>query len=259
MAEINKIVKPIKVADKCKICGHHKVKAYGRVICFYCAKKASDAAKIEYDRKIATDLIKNNLYSKSLIDDKHVFDASFSNFRASDNSVEGRLLLQARRIAGEYLQHPKREFNTILLGQPGTGKTHVAMSMIKGVNDNLNPPQKTLFINITKLFDNLQRSFEDPNVLWTKDETIRILKSKNLIVIDDLGTESAMVSANREASQWYQSLLFRIFDSCKRVIVTTNLTQNSLNATYNSKIISRMMHGAKEHTIDFAGSTDKRG
>ncbi|MCW1065469.1 DNA replication protein, partial [Streptococcus anginosus] len=66
------------------------------------------------------------------------------------------------KIAGQYYQHPEIKFNTLLVGTAGTGKSHLAMPMLKAVNDH-SKAQKCLFINIAALFQKIRNSFNDPS------------------------------------------------------------------------------------------------
>lgn len=131
------------------------------------------------------------------------------------------------------------------------------MAMLKGVNDYANPPKKCLFINVNTLMDRILNSFNNPTEMWTKEYSIKLIGQADLVVLDDLGTESSLTDKG-QASEFVQKLLYRISNRQTELIITTNLSQQQFKRTYNSKIISRLFANTKNSIIDFSGITDKR-
>ena len=146
----------------------------------------------------------------------------------------------------------------MLHGTPGTGKTHLSMAILKAVNENSKPPQKCLFLNAETLFSKIKCSFNNPSSWWTVDNVLDLVKSVDLLVLDDLGTESSMRQQGDEASNFVQETLKEILDKQRRVIITTNLGSDQLNRVYNPKVVSRILRGSAGHVIDFNDVKDKR-
>lgn len=218
--------------------------------------------------------------SRSLPADQDEFEkASFANFMAEPGSAPAVAKDMARHIAGQYLhysgkwtaddqrkdsQHiagalkdPNDGFNCLLSGEPGSGKTHLATAMVRGVNEFAKPYQRCLFVSIIRLMAQVKTSWSDVNYWWTESNAERLLKSVDLLVLDDLGTESAMQNGT-EARQWVQEFLMRVLEAQHRVIFTTNLSVADLKKTYNPKLVSRVLAGAQGRTIDFSCIEDHR-
>lgn len=227
-------------------------------ICPKCEQEKIEQEKIAKIEKFKEDSIRAVLRRKSLVDDKDTFKCSFENYNTQNGTIEASIKQKARTIAGEYYLHPEKKFNSVLYGTPGTGKTHLSMSILKAVNENSKPPQKCLFLNAETLFSKIKCSFNNPSSWWTVDNVLDLVKSVDLLVLDDLGTESSMRQQGDEASNFVQETLKEILDKQRRVIITTNLGSDQLNRVYNPKVVSRILRGSAGHVIDFNDVKDKR-
>lgn len=232
----------------------------------FCPKCGAENIKKEkqsFDRKITKETITRYMYRYSLVDNPLEWNCSFDDFKAEKGSKEFEVKQKVRLLAGAYLKNndktgqKRKKFNTIFFGDSGAGKTHLAMSMLKGVNDYANPPKRCAFINVNTLTDHIFSSFTNPTEMWNKASSIKFIGNADLVVLDDLGTESAMTDKG-QASEFVQKLLYRISNRSTELIITTNLSQQQFKRTYNSKIISRLFANTKNSIIDFSGITDKR-
>ncbi|TGA94994.1 DnaA ATPase domain-containing protein [Lactobacillus johnsonii] len=262
-------MKQVKVAAALKIktypetCSIHKtchLMGFGdkEPICPKCEQEKIEREKVAKVEKFKENSVRAILRRKSLVDDKDTFKCSFESYSAKNETIEAQIKQKARSIAGEYYLHPEKKFNSVLYGTPGTGKTHLSMSILKAVNENANPAQKCLFINVETLFSKIKSSFENSSSWWTVDNVLELVKSVDLLVLDDLGTEAAMRSQGDEASNFVQETLKEILDKQRRVIITTNLDSDQLNRVYNPKVVSRILRGSAGHVIDFSQVKDKR-
>lgn len=289
MQTVSGIARGLGVHETDELCSIHGVPLMAiseHKACPICTGQAIKREKRDLILSQQKNSTQGMLYHDSLPADKEEFErAEFSNFKVESNTPPEQYLKLTRHIAGEYLRyHGKWDFydnkadithvvgslkyrsdgfNTILSGKPGSGKTHLATSIIKAVNEHSGDQQfagfyqKCLFISIVSLMQNVKKSWDDSSYKWTDDYAEKLLKRADLLVIDDLGSESRMENG-REAKQWVQAFLIRILEGQHRVIFTTNLTIDELHETYNAKLVSRMLAGSNNHIIEFKDVKDNR-
>lgn len=225
--------------------------------CPVCQQLKMEQERRNHDRKIVTDSIKNTFYKASLIGNVRDYKKTFDNYSATKGSQEAKVGNQAYKIATEYIKYPDKEMTTILSGQPGEGKTHLAMAIANKVVSESEPPQRVLFVDANKLYSHIKNSWNDPNESWTQFESVKRMSEVDLLILDDLGSESNM-KGDSKASETMQGVLKELLDSQYRLIFTTNLTYNELKQTYNPKLVSRLFANSKGRRLDFTGIQDKR-
>lgn len=201
------------------------------------------------------------LMRRSIWDDPEMKLATFENYDVDQGSEAYENKQLARKLAGRYLDRSYKA-NTILTGVPGVGKTHLAVSMVKAVNENIAPSTHCLFVSVNEMVRQVKQSFNDKSSRFTESYVTRLCGSVNLLVLDDLGSEASFKSKSNEASDWVQQLLFGILNKRSgRTIITTNLNSEQLTTIYNPKILSRIYRGVGKANgiIKFTEATaDKR-
>ena len=100
---------------------------------------------------------------------------------------------QARWIVANYFQTTRGLF---LLGQPGVGKTHLAVAVLKGIVTQHRV--HGLFYDLSQLL-RLIRSTYNPAVRTSESEVLRPVMDADLLVLDDLGRE--------KTSEWVEETL----------------------------------------------------
>lgn len=199
------------------------------------------------------------LRKDSVLDDEDLWAASFDNYETEEGSESEKNLKKARQIAGRYLNR-NYGANTIITGPPGVGKSHLAISMLKGVNEHIKPNAACLFISINELIRLIKDSFNYKGGRYRESRMVTFLGQVSLLVLDDLGSEASFKRETREASEYVQQVLFGILNKRKRTIITTNLSSDELSHIYNPKLLSRMYKGVVKNDgiIKFENTEDKR-
>lgn len=231
--------------------------------CPICQQEKMNKERIAFDRKITAQNIKKVFYDESLFANaKENVNETFANYEAEEGSIEAKLGNEAYKIAMEYIKYPKKEMTTVFSGKPGKGKTHLALAIANKVVNESHPMQRVRFIDTSSLFDHIKQSWEKPTEDWTQFMSVERMSNVDLLVIDDLGSESNMRPENskddRPASQIISDVLKRVLDRQHRIIITTNLTFDKLKKVYDPKLVSRMFAHSMGRRINFDGIEDRR-
>ena len=117
---------------------------------------------------------------------------TIANFAVYNESLE-RAAAQARRIAETFPAVPRGLF---LEGQPGVGKTHLAVAVLKQVVQTT--AARGLFYDTRDLL-RVIRSTYDPSIRTTELEVLRPVMTADLLVLDDLGAE--------KTSEWVEETM----------------------------------------------------
>ena len=146
-------------------------------------------------------------------------NASFDNFSiASPNPVTSRILAEAITSARSYVR--EFPFNTrkrglLLIGDPGTGKTHLAVAVLRAL---LGRGFEGAFFLYPHLLEQIRDSY-DKSSGATLRESYRVALDCDILVLDDLGAH--------RVSEWVEDTITSIITHrCnyeKPLIATTNL------------------------------------
>lgn len=253
-----------KTTELCPIHGIPKIRLPGQpAFCLECQKQkiaereqqTVQDAEAYWQKRKTTGVLQRD----SIFDDPDLKKATFQNFEATGQEAKDNWNA-ARKIAYQYLKVDSH-FNTLFTGLPGRGKSHLALSILKAVNENTAHPMSCLFVSVNELMRLIKDSFNyGGESKYSEQNMVELLGSVDLLVLDDLGSESSFKRENREASEFVQNVLFGVLNRRNRTIVTTNLNSRELSAIYNAKLISRIYKGIKGHIIKFTEVTpDRRG
>jgi DNA replication protein DnaC len=130
---------------------------------------------------------------------------TLDNFTAYNESLV-RAVAQARRLVDAF---PAAGIGLFLEGQPGVGKTHLAVAVLKQIIGAT--AARGLFYDTRELL-RVIRSTYDPSIRTTEIEILRPVLQADLLVLDDLGAE--------KTSEWV--------DETMNLIVNTRYSERRL-------------------------------
>lgn len=207
---------------------------------------------------------KTMVYDSSLVSDWDDLKSHFDDFKVK-TPKQAEYLKQARRIANEIYAGSTQ--NYVFTGKAGTGKTMLAVCILNGINETTS--DKTCLFVSAAMFIDLEREASLSSSQFVKDRAYRIerrIKECDLLVLDDLGSESILQAKSNtnnqpvsSASDFIQRKMFLIADYRKNKanIVTTNNSSRELNRIYNEKICSRLLTKNLKSVVQFS-SEDMR-
>lgn len=192
---------------------------------------------------------KRRLFESSLISDYEDLGQTFDDFRITDNK-QSLELNKAKNIAGRIMNGEIGNFT--FAGNAGAGKTMLAIGILNEVM-NSSEYLSCYFASFSMLLNETLNGMKDYGMKLDALNAEKCIKNCDVLVLDDLGSETAMKSETREASDYTQSLLFRLADYRKNKvnIVTTNNSSKELQLIYNPKIYSRLIAKKGNNAIRF--------
>ncbi len=160
-------------------------------------------------------------------------DRSFGNFSLREPE---RLPLEVQnnlenvfRAAQEFAENPNGWL--VMTGTYGCGKTHLAAAIgnyRKGMGDD------PIFMVVPDLLDHLRATFS-PSSSISYDEMFNRVKSASILILDDLGTQSA--------TPWAREKLYQIFNERYNAKLPTVITMSGGFDDLDARIRSRMLDG----------------
>lgn len=157
-------------------------------------------------------------------------DKSFESFIADTPELEQALGLAKRFVSG-WKKAKAEGYGLFFYGNPGTGKSHLAISIIKA-----------LLPDVTALYTRVPDMISYIRAMWRADSetssyaAIRHFVDLDLLVLDELGVQSG--SANEQA------LLFEVLDARlaenRPTIFLSNLSPKDLRPIIGERLVDRI-------------------
>ena len=221
-----------------KFCEKHKqrlvtVKRTNYTVCPRC--HAEQQQKIAEDLALKSYLLeqkkKREYFLKEFsLYDSEMAEASFDNFKTKTHAQKEDLEF-AKQQTTDYKSG--KVGNTVLIGDVGVGKSHLAYSMIKELAEDSN--KIAAFVNVVDLLAKLKADFQ------SESDYVYRLNSLDYLVLDDLGTE--------KASEWSAGVIYSILNARDKTIVTTNLEPKFLAQKYGKRLYSRIFKGSTKNDV----------
>jgi DNA replication protein DnaC len=162
-------------------------------------------------------------------------DKTFETFDLREQELpktQADNLHRALQLAVAFAEHPTDwlVFNSVAYGN---GKTHLAAAIANYVSNTGEP---VLFVVVPDLLDHLRASF-NPSSQSRLDKRFDEVKGAALLVLDDLGTESA--------TAWAREKLYQLFNHRYNARLPTVITTAVPIEQIDPRLASRMLDGIR--------------
>ena len=153
--------------------------------------------------------------------------------RRGDEASQRRFA-RAYEAAKEFAAEPRGWL--VLMGPPGSGKTHVACAV---ANHRLGLGEPVVYTAAADLLDHLRRAFE-PDTEIPYDELIEQVKNAPLLILDDLNPETATPWSRDKLEQILNHRFNRRLPTIVTTDVPTDRLDERLRARVNDREVSRL-------------------
>jgi DNA replication protein DnaC len=157
-------------------------------------------------------------------------DQTFENFELRQDELTGEeraSLKEAYEKARVFAEDPRNWL--LFTGTYGCGKTHLAAAI---ANHRVGQGYPALFVVVPDLLDHLRATF-NPTSAVSFDKRFEEVRRTPLLVLDDLGTESA--------TAWAREKLYQIFDYRYNAQLPTVITTASKVDEIDPRLATRML------------------
>ena len=179
--------------------------------------------------RIVTPDFRGSGYSHKLSSLHLYADKAFENFKPRPElpKEEQQSLKEALTRAKEFANDPQDWL--VFMGEHGCGKTHLAAAI---ANSCMNSGQPVVFKEVPELLDHLRATYR-PESPVTYDQLFETVRSAPLLILDDLGTESA--------TPWAQEKLHQILNYRGAARLPTVITMRKTIEEIDPYVASRML------------------
>jgi DNA replication protein DnaC len=163
-------------------------------------------------------------------------DRNFETFEPKGSTRERQQLAHALDACRNYAEHPSPSW-LLLCGPPACGKTHLAAAI---ANRQIELGTEVFFSVVPDLLDHLRATFA-PGGDVSYDELFETVRSSQLLVLDDLGTQSS--------TQWAREKLFQILNYRYTANLPTVITTNETISQLDERLRARLDHAWRVDVI----------
>lgn len=208
---------------------HHIVLMHiaGHRICKLCAKASIDQSKIAYDNELQQRLLQQKIHNSGLT--KRYLECGFKNYVISgpeqDNAVK---LCQAFAQQIIYTNQP----NLILIGTPGTGKTHLSASIIRNILHN--SMKSARYYTSAEIAQKMMDTWADSS--RSEQEVIDHFASFDLLIIDEYGLHDR----HEKRLEMVHKVLYSRYDYMKSTVLISNFTLQRMQHDLGARLWSRL-------------------
>jgi len=191
-----------------------------------------EAAKLVAERRLAAQAELERAVGRSGVP-RRFLDRTFENYLAATPG-QRQALEVCRAYADGFEETRRRGGGLMLLGGPGTGKTHLACAILARV---IRAGHTGLFLTVSAVLRIIRDAFS-PRGQRSETEALALLTAVDLLVLDEVGVAIGNAATRR-------AMLFDVlnerYGETRPTILIGNLTAAELEAYLGERIMERLM------------------
>lgn len=215
-----------------KIAGQEMKEIWYEHPCTVECENAADLEEWEAERRSA---LLNTLMERSGVS-KRLQRCTLENFHIARNPDAKTALQKVEDWIDHWPEYREAGRGLFLSGEVGTGKTHLAVAVMKELQEAHEVP--CLMMSVPELLDDMRAEYDSRE---GRGRMVAQAKAAELLVLDDLGSE--------KITDWSIERLFVIIDHRYRnmapTIYTSNLGYQGVREVFGERIASRMIESNK--------------
>ncbi len=177
--------------------------------------------------------------------------ASFENYTIANGDAQAKALSKCQAYAEQFAEHRRDARCLLLLGQVGTGKTHLACSIAQAVIRNR---LGTALVVTAAEVVRAAKSTMVRNGGYTEDDLLDELGSVDLLVLDEVG---GSLGTEYERSVLHE-VLERRYRLIKPSVVCSNMTAKDLGQYIGERALDRLRENDGQ-VVGFTWASARRG
>lgn len=208
---------------------HHLplIEISGQRLCKLCAKEIVYHSHTAYEDELKQRLLDQKIRNSGL--NKRYLDCGFKNYvvtcPAQDNAIKLSQAFAQQIISGH---NP----NMLMIGIPGTGKTHLSASIIRNILHN--STKSARYYTSAEITQKMMDTWSDPS--RSEKELIEHFSSFDLLVIDEYGLHDR----HEKCLEMVHKVLYSRYDNMKPTLLTSNFTLQGMQQDLGIRLWSRL-------------------
>ena len=175
---------------------------------------------------------------------------TFDTYRA-DSAAQKKYLARCQDYAAKFPEHLKDGNGLMLLGAPGTGKTHLAVATLNEII--LRHRVAGLYTTAARMFRRIKDTYG--NAEESESQAIEAFTRPALLVLDEIG-----VSFGSDAELNYLfDVMNERYEQCLPTIVVSNVQPSELGQWMGDRVVDRLRECSKLMVFDWESARSAIG
>ena len=208
---------------------HHTpmIEIAGHRLCKLCAKETVHQSHATYKNELQQRLLQQKINNSGL--NKRYMNCGFKNFLIESPAQENAVK-QCQNFAQQIISdhYP----NLLLIGTPGTGKTHLSASIIRNILHN--STKSARYYTSAEIAQKIMDTWSDAS--RSEKEVIEHFSSFDLLVIDEYGLHDR----HEKRLEMVHKVLYARYDNMKSTILISNFSVIMMEKDLGCRLWSRL-------------------